>query len=193
MLYDLSLTCHRQDGLYNRFWKGYDAFLRHSNYYVDVNLKLPEPEILKLKTFQTVFIDNQPMLTEYIKFKQNRRDSVSDSRFRTARLYQPYDLETEQSIETYHPQKYYWRAMFVYSIDIEGWLINNGIPYTIEDIPGTDGSNRQSFVFLPPSETEYLNQQTHISVFNYIVRFRSNGLKRVPVTLTITYTPTLIV
>jgi hypothetical protein len=40
--YDLSLTCNREDGLYNRFWKAYDAFIRHSNQEVNCRLHLTD-------------------------------------------------------------------------------------------------------------------------------------------------------
>jgi len=187
--YDLSLTCHREDGLFNRFWKEYDAFLRHSAYGVDVKLKLSETEILRLKMFRAVSIDNQPLLPEQIKLKQNKSDAISECKFKTIRLYQPYDLKTEQSIVAYHPQIYYWRIEHDYQPDIEAWLFSQSIPYSIEDFPGTDGSNRQPLLWLPPTETEFNNQQTRTSVYNYVVIYSGN---RVPVTKTTTYYPTLI-
>jgi len=187
--YDLSLTCHRQDGLFNRFWKEYDAFLRHSAYGVDVKLKLPETEILRLKMFQSVSVDSQPLLPEQIKFKQNKHDAISEAKFKTLRLYEPCGLAAEQSIEEYHPQKYYWRKEVDYSSDIEAWLSNQGIPFYIEEFPDADASNRQPLLWLPPTDTEFINQQTRTSVYNYVVIYSGN---RVPVTRTATYYPTLI-
>jgi len=191
--YDLSLTCHREDGLFNRFWKEYDAFLRHSAYRVDARLKLPETEIIRMKMYQPVFMDNQPLLPEQISFKQNKPDAVSDCKFKTVRLYEPYDLAVEQSIVEYHPQLYFWQENIIYSPNIEEWLISQGIPYTIEDMPGEEGSNRQPLLLLPPTENEFINQFTRTSVFNYIVLYRDGGINyNISVTRTAIYIPALI-
>ena len=191
--YDLSLTCHRKDGLFNRFWREYDAFLRHSAYRIDAKLKLPETEIIRLKMYQLISIDNQPLLPEQISFKQNKPDSVSECKFKTVRLYEPYDLNKEQAVEEYHPQNYYWMIEVEHSDPIEENLNNIFWFYTIEELPGVSGAERQPLLWLPPSEYEFTNNKTRTIVFNYVVCYTLGGVNyRVPVTKTLTLIPTLI-
>jgi len=190
--YDISLTCHREDGLFNRWWKEYDAFLRHSNYEVDSKLKLPEPEIVNLKMHKTVLIDNQPFLTEQIKFQQNKLDSISDCKFRTLRLYQPFNLAEEQKILAYRPQKYYWRWEVERVPAIEAWLDENGIYYSIEGDRTSLDEGRRSLIWLPPSEEEYQNQSTRTFEYDYVVVWQWIVEQRTPVHAVVTFYPTLI-
>jgi hypothetical protein len=171
--YDISLTCNREDGLFNRFWKEYDAYLRHSGYEVKCKLKLTDTEIFNLNMFDTLVLNNQPLFSKQIKYKLNQKDSIAECIFQTLRLYEPYNLEEEQKIPTYHPQKYYWKRSQVDTVNLSGidmkWLRDHD--YTIPDYsyssigkyPDTVNIDGQSVpvsqLFLyPPSEEQYINQ-----------------------------------
>jgi len=188
--YDISLTCHREDGLFNRFWKGYDAFIRHSAYSVETKLKLPETEIFRLNMYQPVSVDNQPLIPEQIKFKQNKPDDISECKFKTMRMYEPFDLNVEQEIVAYHPQEYYWNVVVVKNPDVEAILANLGVRFTIEGFPFADGRNRQSVLLLPPTADDLINGQHRTETYQYVVIDDTNY--PTPVTMTIFYNVTSI-
>lgn len=171
--YDISLTCNREDGLFNRFWKEYDAFLRHSNFEVKCKLKLSDMDIFNFDMFKTAIINNQPLLPKQIKYKLNQENGICECSFQTLRLYEPYDLAEEQKIPTYAPQKYYWKSTQRDTVNYENvnvaWLLEND--YTIPDYNGwgkfpdtvdVDGQSvpsSQLFLF-PPTEEQFRNQTT---------------------------------
>jgi len=192
--YDISLTCNREDGLYNRFWKEYDSFIRHSNQQVTCNLHLSDNDFVKFKMDEKVFINNQPLVAEQIKYKFNDAgDKISESTFRTLRLYEPYDLKTERAIPQYIPQKYYWR--FSISSDIEEPTNYISVTtvfdsfFTVNDvqIPVSYMSN------LPPTEDQYNSQETRILRFWKTFKVRSGifTFKRI-VNYYVTFKPTII-
>jgi len=170
--YDISLTCNREDGLYNRFWKEYDAFLRHSNQEVTAKLHLTNNELFNLKLFDNVFIDNQPYLINQIKYKLNVEDSISEFIFRTLRLFNPYNLKELWKIATYKNQEYYWaftkiethpippypqywiRTNSIEEIHDRKFLIINGVQTPITNIAN-----------LPPTENQFVSGEQRI--YNY--------------------------
>jgi hypothetical protein len=207
--YDLSLTINRVDGLFNRFWKEYDAWLRHSGYDVTCKLKLPEREIFNLKMYQTVIINNQPLLPVEIKYKLNKKDSIVECKFKTLRLYRPYDLASEQNIPTYKPQKYWWnykreedpptRAVF----DATGVLYYEETGYGFGNIhivvPDDEGNPIEEYTIpvsqvglLPPTEEQFQNNDRLVSEYSStLIRFWD--FKRFPITITITYFPDRVI
>jgi hypothetical protein len=160
--YELSLTVHREDGLFNRFWKEYDAFLRHSGHSVEIKLNIPVTSLMRLKMYQRVIIDSQPYLIEEIKYKMGGRDSVASLKLRTLRLYEPYDLSVEQQIPVYTAQQYYWKMTSVKTPDY------SDMAYTIVSGYGPAGdSNRLQLLWNPPTEREFWTAQRHVYVYNY--------------------------
>ena len=182
--YDISLTCNREDGLYNRFWKEYDAFLRHSNQQITCNLHLSDNDFVQFKMYEKAFINNQPVIAEQIKYKFNDTgDKIAESTFRTLRLYEPFDLIGEQKIPNYFPQKYFW-AFTTQEIGIGvGSLIRTDFDsfYTVNgvQIPVNYLS------YLPPTEAQFASQETRI--FKYRKYYSINHVE-----ITVTYKPALI-
>ena len=185
--YDLSLTCHREDGLFNRFWKEYDAFLRHSNFEVTAKLKIPENEIIRLNMFQTVFIDFQPFLPETIRFKQNKPEEIAEFRLRTMRLYEPFDLASEHAIPVYTPQLYFWEITIVVSPVEQHW-IDSGYAYYINGMSIEEYTMKIAMFMLPPTEEEYLNHLTRTMTLNYTIGYPASDAG-IPSWRTITFTP----
>ena len=161
--YDISLICNREDGLYNRFWKQYDAFIRHSNQEVACRFNLDDLTKLSAKMYETVFLDNQPLLIKQLKYKLNRPDSITECVFRSLRIYKPYDLEREQEIPVYERQKYYWAwqstetpgrpsgTILLEESFPDGYFTVNGIQIPVSNLS-----------FLPPTEEQYLNNEQRI-------------------------------
>jgi hypothetical protein len=196
--YDLSLTINREDGLFNRFWKEYDAWLRHSGYDVTCKLKLPEHEIFNLKMFETVIINNQPLLPVEIKYKLNKKDSIAECKFKTLRLYEPYNLVVEQGIPTYQNQMYYWAMSIVENPNVK----NLGYPWEETSDYGNgfvtiDNVNypTKQVELLPPTENQFQSQEKIIHTYQSVVTVDFGGgigKRSYDVTTTVTYTPTRI-
>ena len=192
--YDISLTCNREDGLFNRFWKRYNAFLRHSNFEVKCKLKLAETDIFNLDMFKTAIIDNQPLLPKQIKYKLNQKDTISEWSFQTLRLYEPYNLETEQEIPVYIPQKYYWAWTSVEIPNPEDFIpyrIISGYTNTGVWIDEVEIATKK-ISMMPPTEEEYQNQEKRIFTYEYVIQILTFPFTRITIRQTVTYVPKLV-
>jgi hypothetical protein len=191
--YDISLTINREDGLYNRFWKAYDAFLRHSCQEVKCRLKFSDAELINLKMDTVMMMNFQPFIPEQVKFKLNDADSVNECILRTLRLYKPYDLEAEQEIPQYENQKYYWKQIHyekqppVLPSGYSEYGFGDG--YYI-DADGIRHDTRMLFV-LPPTQEQFQRQEQMALVYHTIAKAPS--LPDISVTTTITFAPAEIV
>ncbi|HCC51128.1 MAG TPA: hypothetical protein DEQ30_02990 [Porphyromonadaceae bacterium] len=195
--YDISLNIQHEDGLFNRFWKQYDAWLRHSGHEVDITIKMSEFELSKIRADRKIMIDNQLYLLEEMRYQMGNSVKPVELKLRAIRLYEPYNLETEQAIASYSPQKYYWRGESVKNPDTEKYLTDQGmliwIDFFIEGYRSFDEDARSSMIIFPPTEKQYQNQETFVLRYQYEVRWRQNGLDQSStVTQTVTYYPTQI-
>jgi hypothetical protein len=188
--YDISLTINRVDGLYNRFWKNYDAFIRHSSQTVKCNMKLSDVELFRLRMDRTMIVNNQPLIPEEFKFKLNDPKNVTEGTFRTLRLYQPCDLDVEQHIPTYENQKYYWQETSVVKVPVLTYpYTETGFAYGFVTIDGVRYDTNMLFT-LPPTDEQFQNNEQIILTYNSIAK--ASGHPDVPLTTTVTFTPTLI-
>ena len=164
--YDISLTVNREDGLYNRFWKEYDAFLRHSAQEVKCTVRMSDAEFLNLKPDQVMMLNYQPVLTEQVKFKLNAPKHSGECTFRTLRLYEPYDLATEQKIPLYERQKYYWKVISIDKTPVITYPCheesNFGFGFTTID--GVNKYTDMMFI-LPPTDEQYLHNEQIILTY----------------------------
>jgi hypothetical protein len=148
--------------------------------------------------FQTVVINNQPLLPVEIRYKLNKKDSIAECKFKTLRLYRPYDLASEQEIPTYHNQTYYWAMSTVENPNVK----NSGYPWketsdygngfvTIGDI----NYPTKQVKLLPPTEIQFQNQEKIIQTYQSVVTVdfgEITGKLSFDVTTTVTYTPARI-
>jgi len=191
--WDLSLYIQHEDGLFNRFWKNYDAYLRHSGHEVNASLKMPYTEIASVHAGHKIMIDNQLFLLEEMSYRMGESVRPAELRLRTLRLYEPYDLASEQAIATYSPQKYYWRPERTKAPDTESYLDQQGITYTHSGYRAFDEDARSSMIIYPPTEEQYKQQQTFVLRYQYTINWRQNGIDQSNViTETVTYYPEVI-
>lgn len=106
--FDISMVFVGDNGLFNHFWRDYDAVLRHANHTVETELHLSANQLLNTDVSDPILISGQRLLidtTRYvIPFKGKQPATVN---LRTLKLLQPYDLEKEQTIKITE-QLYYW-------------------------------------------------------------------------------------
>jgi hypothetical protein len=188
--FDISLTCNHEDGLYNRFWKEYDLFLRHSNQEVSCQLHLSEMQTIDFKMYHQYCLDNQPFLMKQLKFKLNGPDTLTDALFRSLRLFEPVDPD-ELKIEEYSRPEYFWKFVVDYTPEPGSSykLLSTLYPFRYYLIDGVK-IPISYLSFLPPTREEYENTTTR--VFQYIEIY-SNGLLHSTVVVTVTYTPERII
>ncbi|MDR1437050.1 MAG: hypothetical protein LBI65_02910 [Candidatus Symbiothrix sp.] len=167
--YDVSLTCNREDGLYNRFWKKYDAFIRHSNQEVACSLRLTDRQILQFNMYEIAYLDNQPLIPKQIKYKLNQKEGISEGIFRTLRFYRPYNLTKEQGIPQYGRQKYRWAFTdvedpapgenwrWIKTIHNQNFFEVNGVQTPISNLS-----------ILPPTEKQFLENEQRIYKYNEV-------------------------
>lgn len=107
--YNYSLVFRGEDGAFNRFFKEWDAILRHSNHILEGEINLDKINLTKIETWRPVLLSGQKLMIESVKhimpYKAGRSATV---KLRTVKLLKPYDLKKEQSIVTMTPQTSKW-------------------------------------------------------------------------------------
>ncbi len=165
--YDLSLNIQHEDGLYNRFWRPYDAFLRYSGHEVNMTVKMSESMISAVALYQKVIIDNQIFIIEEIRSKLGNKAASAELKLRTLRMYEPYTI---QVLPTFSPQKYYWRPVSVVDWDYIYYFQSMGITnWTRHDISSIE-------FMLPPTTEQYTAGQTIVMNYQFVVRWRQNNI-----------------
>lgn len=103
-LYDLALTFTGENGAFNRFFKEYDAILRHANSTIECDINLPRPQLFSLDLSKPVFLEGQRLMIETLKHTLPLLPGTPPTvKLRTLKLLQPFDLNGEQQITTSRP------------------------------------------------------------------------------------------
>lgn len=106
--FDISMTFVGGNGLFNRFWKGYDAILRHANQIVEVPLHLSAKQLLNADFSQPISMDGQRMLIDLQRYQLPIHfASPTTVKLRSLKLLKPFNLDKEQNIEIIK-QLYKW-------------------------------------------------------------------------------------
>jgi hypothetical protein len=197
--YDISMTNNQQDGLFNRFWKEYDAFIRHSNQEVSCKMHLSEIEIRTLKIYERISIKNQLFAIQKIKYSQNGKNKDTELTLRTLRLYNADNLENEQRIPQINPIGlfYYWEKTESEDFNITQ---DENYQYGISSIENTYDKYYEingvkipitSVSYYPPTESQYNAHETRIyhitrkyTFRNYIPIIHRHPTRTVNITVT---------
>ena len=106
--FNIDLTFVGENGLFQRFWRGYDAILRHANHIIEGDFSLTRSEQRNLDMATPINFDGQPLLPESSRYiLPSPPYSAFSLRLRTLRLLKPYDLDKEQNVPIV-PQLYKW-------------------------------------------------------------------------------------
>lgn len=94
-----SLTFTGEYGLFQHFWKTYDAILRHANHTIEVDMRFTSKQINDLDLSLPVSFGGQRLLIDSIRYKLPMTSyTIATVRFRTLQLLQPFDLDKEQNV-----------------------------------------------------------------------------------------------
>lgn len=106
--FDISMTFVGEDGLFNRFWRNYDAILRHANHTVESNLHLSAQQLLNSDFATPISMAGQRLLIDSFRYQLPLGPGTPATvRLRTLKLLKPYDLHKEQTVAIVK-QQYKW-------------------------------------------------------------------------------------
>lgn len=103
---DISLTYTGDDGLFCRFWRGWDAILRHATRLIEVDLNLSVAQKMSIDLSAPVVMSGQRLLIDSLRYTVPGYLPVS-SKLRALKLLEPYDL-SDQLVPIVE-QAYIWR------------------------------------------------------------------------------------
>ena len=108
---EISLLFVGKYGLFNHFWKEYDAILRHANHLIETDMHLSAQQCMNPDFSSPILLDGQRMLPDTIRYTLPKSSSFPATvKLRTTKLLKPYNLEEEQTVPIVD-QKYKW-ALF---------------------------------------------------------------------------------
>ena len=139
----LSLLFQYSDGLFARFWQGYDAVLRHAFEKVEVTARMTPAQILRLKLLDPVMLQGQPMLLDGFNYTlpaPSRAEVLIT--LRTLRLKNAENLETEQNIPAIGNATKTWKWIFA------GDNLSQAIAAKEEEICQSHEYIRESLLFV---------------------------------------------
>lgn len=179
-VFDISMTFVGKNGLFNRFWKEYDAILRHANHSIESELHLSHNQLLNSDFANPVSLDGQRLLLDSFRYLLPiRPNHPATVKLRTLKLLKPYDLEKEQAIELIK-QQYKW-VMFnnresvvnsVISDQVKSWQSAIRPPATWLGVNRknevSDNVSEAEIPFTVPSKEDFDNKYTpFIKSINY--------------------------
>lgn len=178
--FDISMTFVGDNGLFNRFWKGFDAIIRYANHTIEASLHLNHNQLLNSDFSQSINIDGQKLLLDNFRYtlplSLTRPTTVY---LRTLKLLAPFDQDKDQGIHTTE-QLYQWTVHnnrenvvdITISPQINAWR-NAIIPPAVWLGPVrknevTDQVSDVEIPFTTPTKEDYDNQQEYyIKKLNY--------------------------
>ena len=180
--YNCSLVFRGNDGAFNRFFKGWDAILRHSNHTLSGKFNLDRINLTKIDTGRPLSISGQKVMIESVKhtmpYRINRPATV---KLRTIKLLRPYDLESDQGIITMKPQTTKW-VIVSYTDNIFNAAIEaarkehyvNDRDIVISDIVKeiiTQPKDEEFAAYLPPSEQDVANKVEILNTYQAKLKY----------------------
>lgn len=119
-IYNYSLIFRSEDGAFNRFFKEYDAILRHSNNTLEGEINLDKSRLSRIDTSRPIIISGQKLMIESVKFSLPlKREKPSTIKLRSTKLLKPYDLSLEQSLIQMKEQLYGWKNIEYSQVDCQ--------------------------------------------------------------------------
>lgn len=111
-IYNYSFVFRGEDGAFNRFFKEYDAILRHANHVFDGEINLDKSQLSRIDTSKPVIVYGQKLMIESVKYSLPlKKSKPSTVKLRSTKLLKPYDLETEQGLIQMKDQLYGWKVV----------------------------------------------------------------------------------
>lgn len=184
--YTYSLVFRGEDGAFNRFFKEWDAILRHSNHTLTGKFNIDRINLTKIDVGRPLLISGQRLMIESVKHAMPYRISKPATvKLRTTKLLKPYDLELEQGIVTMKPQTTKWvivsyanKAFVECARKIEDELKKQYDDfrafYILKNEVLTEPTGDDFNSYLPPTENEVLMGKEILDTYKARIQFRYN-------------------
>lgn len=168
--YTYSLVFRGEDGAFNRFFKEWDAILRHSNHTLTGKFNIDRINLTKIDVGCPLLISGQRMMVESVKHSMPYRiNKPATVKLRTTKLLKPYDIESEQGLVAMKPQTTKWTLVSYtesgYNAAIEAARKRHGVndrDVGMIDIGMGDfvtrPTDKEFAAYLPPSEEDVVNR-----------------------------------
>lgn len=196
----ISLLFQYKNGLFIKFWKKYDAIIRHSFNQVEANTLLPVHQLMSMDILTPVALRGQYLLFDGLSYSLPANKIVPvDLTLRTLRLIAPYNLDEEHFIKDFGSTLYVWKLVRNTQAEVQenkkqevlnylkglGFTIENERYWTITDgfiNPGTDDYIIEN---PPTSENDTLTRD-----YQFQLRVNINYIQNDPEATTGTYNET---
>lgn len=96
----ISLLFQFTDGLFSKFWKGYDEILRHASRQVEAKVMMPATGLLSMDILRPVTFDTMRFLPDTLSYSLPARGPLVDveMRLQAIQTQGEYDIDEEQAI-----------------------------------------------------------------------------------------------
>jgi hypothetical protein len=181
--YTYSLVFRGEDGAFNRFFKEWDAILRHSNHTLTGKFNIDRINLTKIDVGRPLLISGQRLMVESVKHSMPYRiNKPATVKLRTIKLLKPYDLESEQGIVAMKPQTTKW-VMVSYTDSVfeaatkaaeERHGVNwrdVGMTEIVREIV-TRPSDEEFAAYLPPSEEDVTNRKEILNTYQAKLKYK---------------------
>ena len=181
--YTYSLVFRGEDGAFNRFFKEWDAILRHSNHTLTGKFNIDRINLTKIDVGRPLLISGQRLMVESVKHSMPYRiNKPATVKLRTTKLLKPYDLESEQGIVAMKPQTTKW-VMVSYTDSVfeaatkaaeERHGVNwrdVGMTEIVREIV-TRPSDEEFAAYLPPSEEDVTNRKEILNTYQAKLKYK---------------------
>lgn len=181
--YTYSLVFRGEDGAFNRFFKEWDAILRHSNHTLTGKFNIDRINLTKIDVGCPLLISGQRLMVESVKHSMPYRiNKPATVKLRTTKLLKPYNLESEQGIVAMKPQTTKWVMVSytdsVFETAIKAAEERHGVNWRdvgmteIEREIVTKPSDEEFAAYLPPSEEDVTNRKEILNTYQAKLKYK---------------------
>lgn len=181
--YTYSLLFRGEDGAFNRFFKEWDAILRHSNHALEGKFNIDRINLTKIDVGRPLLISGQRLMIESVKHAMPYRISKPATvKLRTTKLLKPYDLESEHSLVEMKPQTSKWVLVSYEDIVFEQAIKEakeKHYPHFREPYIGdinkeikTRPTDEEFVAYLPPSKEDVQNSMEILNTYQAQLKYK---------------------
>lgn len=182
-VYKYSLVFRGEDGAFNRFFKEWDAILRHANNTLSGEMNLDKIGLSRINTGRPLLISGQRLMIESVKYTLPLKKSKPASvKLRTTKLLKPYNLAEEQELSPMTEQTTRWVVISyvedTFNARIEqvkkDWDVDKNRNVWINDISKeliSQPSDEEFAAYLPPSLSDVAAGKEILNTYMFKLRY----------------------
>lgn len=111
-VYDYSLSCYGENGIFEKFYREYDNILRNSCHTVKAELLLSQHQKMTIPAHAKVILKGEELLSNNLKYNLGGKNEPVESEFYTTRLYDPISLAPSFHDMLPSSSGYHWAPLY---------------------------------------------------------------------------------